>query len=498
MGSLVWLRNRSRDLVRNNPYACKAVEELVGNTVGTGIVPQAKTGSAALDKIIDGEWLYFVEACDTPQRLDFYGMQALILRTMAESGESIVRFRPRLTQDNLRVPLQLQLLEADFLDHARTMGTVNGHVMQGVQFDLLGRRIAYWIYTYHPGGMLIMNPRGGILSVPVPAEQILHSYRVLRPGQIRGVPWLSPVMMALRDLDDYADAERVRKKIEACVVGMVTQPEGLEGSLLGLPEGTDPRTRRPIEEFQPGQVAYLKPGEDVKFNNPPPLGGYREYKMTELQGIMAGIGLPYELGTGDMSQVNYSSWRGGQLGFRNTVENYRWLTLIPMFCMPVRRRMIDTLLMVGKIPESAVGDPKLNLYGTQWTAPRFESVDPVKDAEAALKDIRMGRITWFEAVLANGYDPYAQLQQIALFNKLLDKFEIILDSDPRNTTLRGQEQPAATEERTPTSKAVPGGAKSQGMAALSEEDFGVVRELLLAGSNQAARAWDSTTRTYLT
>ena len=100
-----------------------------------------------IDKIIDGEWPYFVEACDTPQRLDFYGMQALILRTMAESGESIVRFRPRLTQDNLRVPLQLQLLEADFLDHARTMGTVNGHVMQGVQFDLLGRRIAYPLRT---------------------------------------------------------------------------------------------------------------------------------------------------------------------------------------------------------------------------------------------------------------------------------------------------------------------------------------------------------------
>jgi len=74
----------------------------------------------------------------------------------------------------------------------------------------------------------------------------------------------------------------------------------------------------------------------------------------------------------------------------------------------------------------------------------------VKDAEAALKDIRMGRITWFEAVLANGYDPNAQLAQIALFNKLVDKFEIILDCDPRNTTLRGQEQPAGTEERTPS------------------------------------------------
>jgi lambda family phage portal protein len=497
MGSLVWLRNRSRDLVRNNPYAVKATEELVGNGVGTGIVPQSKTGNAGIDKIIDAEWPFFVEACDTPQRLDFYGMQALVMRTMAESGESIVRFRPRLAQDNLRVPLQLQLLEADFLDHARTMGTVNGSVMQGVQFDLLGRRVAYWIFTYHPGGMLVLNPRGGILSQPVPADQILHTYRVLRPGQIRGVPWLTPVMLALRDLDDYADAERVRKKIEACVVAMITQPEGIEGSWLGF-KGNDPLTTHPVESFQPGMTAYLKPGEDVKFNNPPALGGYREYKTTELEEIAAGLGLPYELMTGDLSKVNYSSWRGGQLGFRNTIENYRWLTLIPMFCMPVRRRVIDTLVLLGRIPARAVDDPAINLYATQWTAPRFESVDPVKDAEAALKDIRMGRITWFEAVLANGYDPNAQLAQIALFNKLVDKFEIILDCDPRNTTLRGQEQPAGTEERTPSSKAVAGSGKGQRMAALSEEDLGMIRELLFAGSNQVARAWDNTTRTYLT
>ena len=495
MGSLVWLRSRSRELMRNNPYANKAVEELVGNAVGTGIVPQAKTGQVSLDKVIDAEWPFFVEACDTPQRLDFYGMQALNLRSMAESGESLVRFRPRLAQDNLRVPLQLQLLESDFLDHARTMGTVNGHVMQGVQFDMLGRRVAYWIYTYHPGGVLILNPRGGIISVPVPADQILHSYRVLRPGQVRGVPWLAPVMLAMRDLDDYADAERLRKKIEACIVGLITQPEGADGSLLGFPTN-DPLTRRPVEQFQPGMYSYLKPGEDVKFNTPTPISGYREYKTTELEQIAAGIGLPYELMTGDMSKVNFSSWRGGMLGFRNTIENYRWLTLIPMFCMPVRRRFIDTLLLLGKIPASAAASDSVNLYGTQWTAPRFESVDPVKDAEAALKDIRMGRMTWFEAVLANGFDPNLQLQQIALFNKLLDKYEIILDCDPRNTTLRGQEQPAGTEERTPSSKAAPGKSKGQGFAALSEEDLGMVKDLLAAGMKQTATSWESTSRLY--
>jgi hypothetical protein len=102
-------------------------------------------------------------------------------------------------------------------------------------------------------------------------------------------------------------------------------------------------------------------------------------------------------------------------------------------------------------------------------------------------------------VLANGYDPNAQLGQIALFNKLVDKLEIILDCDPRNTTLRGQEQPAGTEERTPSSKAATGKPKGQGMDALSEEDLGMVRELLVAGaSHRATRDWAAATRTYLT
>jgi lambda family phage portal protein len=493
MGSLIWLRNRSRDLVRNNPYAARAVEELAGNVVGTGIVPKAKTGNTGIDKLIDDEWPFFAEACDAPQRLDFYGMQTLTVRTMAESGEAILRFRPQPADFGLRIPLQLQMLEADFLDQARTMGLVNGHVMEGVQFDQKGRRVAYWLFSYHPGGVLILNPRGGIVSQPVPADQIMHVYRVLRPGQVRGVPWLAPVMMALRDLDDYCDAERIRKKIEACVTAFVEQPEGIDGDPLGL-ASTDPSTGLPVENFEPGMVEYLKPGQTVKFNNPPAAGGYREYKMTELQGIMAGIGLPYELGTGDMSQVNYSSWRGGMLGFRNTVEAYRWLTLIPLFCMPVWRRFIDVLILQGKIPQSVIKDEKVNLRTVQWTAPRFESVDPVKDAEAVLKDVRTGRKTWFEAVLENGYDPTTQLEQIALFNKLVDKFEIILDSDPRNTTLRGQAQPAANADPALGGRPAPAPAKH---TALSEEDLGVVRELLAAGMSRVnSSSFESTTRIY--
>ncbi|HXP88821.1 MAG TPA: phage portal protein [Bryobacteraceae bacterium] len=509
MGALIWLRNRSRDLVRNNPHAAKALEELVGNTVGTGIVPQAKTGNAKLDRIIDGEWPYFVEQCDTPQRLDFYGMQALVMRSTAESGEGIIRYRPRLPQAALRVPLQLQILEADFLDQTRTMGLINGHVMQGVQFDMLGRRVAYWLFSYHPGGVLILNPRGGIISQPVPAEQIMHIYRVLRPGQVRGVPWMTPSMMAFRDLDDYRDAEGVRKKIEACVVAFVTQPEGIAGTPLGIKD-TDPQNDNQVESFEPAMIEYLKPGQDVRFNNPQGAGGYSDYVKTELHRIAAGIGTPYEVMTGDLSQTTYSSWRGGMLGFRNTIEGYRWLTLVPMFCSPVRRRFIDTLVLQGKIPAAAVDDEKLSLYATQWTAPKFESVDPLKDTMADLKRIRMGVLTLTEAIAQNGYDPDGQLEEIARINAKLDKLEIILDCDPRNVTDRGQEQPAGTEERTPSAKPAVGAPKGQGLSGTpgqgmtAEEVRHQAGQLASAADHLTAQAlrhgsrrWESSSRLYV-
>jgi lambda family phage portal protein len=463
--SLINLRNRSRDLLRNNPYASKAIAELVGNTVGTGIVPQAKTGTPELDKIIDAEWLYFAENCDPGGQLDFYGMQALIVRTTAESGDGIVRFRPRLPQDNFRVPLQLQVLEGDFLDIARTMGIATGHIVQGVQFNLFGQRESYWLYNYHPGGVFMLNPRGGILSQPVPAAQVMHTYCILRPGQVRGVPWLAPVMLAMRDLDDYRDAERMRKKTEACLAGIVTRPEGAGGLPIGA-KSTDPKTGNTLERMYPGMIEYLKPGEDIKFNAPSPAGGYRDYLMTELQGIGAGIDVPYELLSGDLSNVNYSSYRAGMLGFRNAIEAFRWLTLIPMYCRPTWRRFIDTLVFIGRIPEAN--------YGVQWTAPKFESVDPLKDAMAELKRIRTGTLTLSEAIAQNGYDPEKQLQEIQRMNDLLDELQIILDCDPRKVNDKGVEQ-QGVGEAAPTPPAKP-------------KQTGTVKH--------SARQWDSPTRSY--
>ena len=78
----------------------------------------------------------------------------------------------------------------------------------------------------HPGCLTLTNWQAGFISKPIPAESVLHVYKKDRPGQVRGVTWLAPVILKLRDLDEYEDAELVRKKIEACFAAFVISPDG--------------------------------------------------------------------------------------------------------------------------------------------------------------------------------------------------------------------------------------------------------------------------------
>ncbi len=147
---------------------------------------------------------------------------------MTESGECLIRIRERRIEDGLPVPLQLQLLEPDHLDTGKT-GEISGggFVVQGVEFDALGRRRAYWLYPVHPGEVATFR-KAQLASKRVPADGVLHLFDRLRPGQVRGVPWFAPVILKLRDLDEYDDAELVRKKIEACFAAFVTGSEDEE------------------------------------------------------------------------------------------------------------------------------------------------------------------------------------------------------------------------------------------------------------------------------
>lgn len=429
--SLFALRDRSHALVRDNPYAARALNEFADIAVGTGITARASGADEGEVARINTAWANWIEDCDADGQLDLYGLQGLAAKTVFESGECLVRLRQRRNGDGHAVPLQLQLLEPDYLDHNKTGLTQTGYIIQGVEFDAIGRRVAYWLYPGHPGDVIRQTRRGSAASAPVPAEDILHVYRKTRPGQVRGVPWLSPVMVLLHDLDGYEDAELMRKRVEACFVAFVSQPEGMEGPTLA-PSTVDEAGRK-VEQVEPGQIKYLTPGASVSFGSPHSQGGYREYVRARQGTIAAALSMMAPQLTGDYSEINYTSFKAGFLAFRAMIETFRWACFVPMFCEPIWRRFHFTWLTVqGREVEKA---PPAN-----WTPPGFGSVEPYRDAMAALTYIRSGIRTLPQAIAEQGYDPASQLREIAEFNALLDKLQITLDCDPRKVTQSGAEQ----------------------------------------------------------
>jgi lambda family phage portal protein len=438
--ALSFLRARSRDLVRNDPYAKKAVRVLVTNIVGRhGLTPRASTGDKALDQMIDAAFSIWRRECDADRQLTFGGLQRLIQRSTIESGEVLIRRRARRAQDGLHVPLQLQVLEADYLDSNRQWfpNEFNGPTIAGVAFDPLGDRSAYWMFPWHPGDV-IKYVKDGFVSKLIPADQITHLYEKDRPGQVRGTPWLSAVVMTLKDLGDYDEAERVRKKVEACLSVFVTQAEGSDGTGIA-PQTTDTNSGARIETVEPGMVEYLKPGEDIKTAAPASTGGYGEYLSKQEHKVAAGSDVMYEQMTGDLSQVNYSSYRAGNIEFRAFVEQYRELTFIPMCCDPLWMWFIDAAFLSGKIPARE--------YGVKWTSPAWQSVDPEKDEMADLIAVRRGSKTWGMSVIEDGGDPVEQLAAIARQNKEFDDAGVVLDIDPRRVDrARGANQIRENED----------------------------------------------------
>jgi capsid protein len=178
----------------------------------------------------------------------------------------------------------------------------------------------------------------------------------------------------LRDLDDYEVAELVRKKTEACVTAIVFGDDEAQQGIA--PSVVDADGNR-VEQFEPGLIAYARGGKDIRFNQPSATGGYAEYKRASLHTISAGFRVPYELLTGDLSQVNYSSIRAGLVEFRRQIDAVQWQLFIPMFCAPV----------------AGGGSPRLRgrqarsrhrTVPVEWSPPKFEAVDPQKDAMANL------------------------------------------------------------------------------------------------------------------
>jgi len=450
----IWLRTireRSRDLYRNNAYAKAAIDTVVAHHVGFGIRPRSavKPSRGAAKRVNDARmsaWRAWAESteCDWEGRNDLYGLQALWRRAMAQDGEVIVRMRSVPMSRGITLPIQLQTLEGDYLDHGRDGPLENGGaIIQGIEFDKDMQRIAYHLYKWHPSD----TANWGTLApttVRVPAAEIVHGFRNLRPGQVRGVPELHAAMVKLEDLGTHEDAWLMRSKIEACLCAIVQESgDGQPPPTLGPTTTTDDGDEQ--QTLSPGAIIRTRPGQAVTSIAPSSSGGQIEFTRQGLRAVSASFGIGYDQISADVSQANYSTIRAARLEFRKRTEQYQWHVMIPTLCNPIWVWFCTAGYAAG-LWDDASPD-------CEWTPPRFEMVDPTKDGPALRDMVRIGAMTWPQMVSEQGYDPEEQAAAIAESNARLDALGIVVDCDPRRTTGQGQGQPDPMDTQQDTEDA---------------------------------------------
>lgn len=422
--SLKTLRDRSVDGYKNNASIFKAIRTIQNNVVGTGIMPtpvnaDTKLKPADIQKIKD-EWKAWAESteCDFDGFFTQYGLQSLIMRNVAMQGEMFVLKR---RDSSSRHPIKLQALAPHMVDHSKNSYMISeregNYTVQGVEFNSQGKRVGYWVFDHNPNNEFTMKLEPKFVSI----DDMIHIFYKEFPEQVRGVPFGTSTMLSMRDLADYKDAQLMLQKVAACHVAFTTKQETAGNEF-------DTVTGNEIDRMEPGIIERLAPGETVTFNNPPTPSSFSEYVSKNQQENAAGYGITYEQLTGDMGNVNFSSGRMGWIEAQRQIEDWQYNMFIPQFCDKVWGWFMEGLKVKMILNKNAQAE---------WTPQGREMIDPVKEMNGLILELKSGLISWTEACKRRGYNPDTLLEQMkadkAMFESAGINVEWIIEKEAAGT-----------------------------------------------------------------
>lgn len=230
---------------------------------------------------------------------------------------------------------------------------------------------------------------------------------------MRGVPMLAPVLIRLRNAMDLEDVVLDRQKLANLFTMFITRQlpdewDSLEfDELTGLPKFYS-KDGTPMAGLEPGIAQELRPGEDVKFGNPPEAGTtYSEYMRTSHMGTAAGAGLPYEFMAGDIRDTSDRTLRIMVNEFRRFAEQRQWHVVIPKICQPPVRWWAEAAVLSGKLPLADLEEAQ----NPEWTPHGWPDIHPTQDIEGRIKARDAGFTSTTAIIARGGEDPKKVLQQ---------------------------------------------------------------------------------------
>jgi len=358
------LRERSRDLLRNDGSAAGVVKTMVDSVIGTGHRPQsllsweelgiAEEQAEELQTEAERIWSRWTQQADASEHGDFYDLQALAYRQYLENGDVCLLPVMLATGRGREFSLAFQLVEADRLSTPTDKLASNDLIREGVEIGSYGQAMAYWIRRTHPGDVTYSGRWHAGTSenyVRIAARNrfgrpnVIHLFRQLRAHQSRGVPLLAPTLLVFRHLNQYLEAELMAARIAACYALLVRSENPVAWG-ANTADSTNSAGKR-MDKMKPGMIEYLRPGEDVSsfLPNRPNTGIDPFVKMMQRM-ISTATGNTYSQVSGDFSQSSYISERLAQLGARRGyAADRRWFDA--QFCQVAWEMVLEEAWLRG-------------------------------------------------------------------------------------------------------------------------------------------------------
>lgn len=401
---LATLRGRSRDLIRNAPIATSAIATAVTNTIGTGLRANPRIDREALgiddatadkwERAAASVWCGWAdtEAADATREQSFDGLQELAFRASLESGD-VFLIKRFIEGPAGGIGYCLQAVEADRISNPgwKADGAIlpsGNTVAGGIERNADGETVAYHVASVHPGalpGSKSATWAGFPARTPSGQRAVLHIYRRLRPGQSRGVPYLAPVIEALKEIDRYIEAERMRAVVSALFTVFVKTTTGDPDGPVEPTEITGGSASDKDLRLGSGAIKYLAPDEDVTFADPKsPNAQFEGFVHAMAEQIGAAIEIPAELLLKRFT-ASYSASRAALLEAWKFFRARRaWLAR--QLCQPVYDDVMTEAIARGMLDAPGFFDsPELRRawLGCAWIGPAPGQLDPYKEAQAA-------------------------------------------------------------------------------------------------------------------
>jgi lambda family phage portal protein len=383
------LRNSARALSRDNPHVRGIKRTFKVNVIGArGIQlrPQIKqlSGDALDDRrnaMVAEQFRLWCrkDSFDVAGKHSFLSAQWAIPGALIDSGELFFRIVRGRKFGRGKVPLALEMIEADQIDYEyNAVSDRPGHRwLMGIEMDEWNRPTRYAVLTRHPGDWEIRNPNVGPKHVFVSASDMIHVYGIEeRVGQSRCEPLLTPVVVTSHAMREYQKSHMLKKRAQSNMLGWITTPDELQGEIVD--------NQRTVES-EAGQFRRLNPGESVI---PPDYGAedsvYPQVIQDSLRTMAVGTGTSYSTVSGDFSGGSYASLR---IAVFENRDYWRMLhtAVIDQFCQRIFEEWLYAGVMSGSLPSPTFDDywyrPDRYIHA-RWGARSWGLLDTSKDVKA--------------------------------------------------------------------------------------------------------------------